>query len=158
DAVRRTYTRLLAGTLNYRPVVFVLWGIVSLLMVPFYMFSQKELAPKEDQNVIFGVVQAAPNATIEQTRLFTQQIHDVYRSMPETDNIFQQTFPTAGFGGLVTKPWNQRDKTTEQLQVEAAAKLSKVPGVRIISLVPPALPGGGDFPVDFVISSTAEPQ
>ncbi|HWW87676.1 MAG TPA: efflux RND transporter permease subunit [Vicinamibacterales bacterium] len=158
DAVRRTYTRMLTGTLRYRPVVFVLWGIVALLMVPFYMFSQKELAPKEDQNVIFGVVQAAPNATIEQTRLFTQQIHDVYRSMPETDNIFQQTFPTAGFGGVVTKPWNQRDKTTEQLQVEAAGKLSKVPGVRVISLVPPALPGGGDFPVDFVISSTAEPQ
>ena len=28
----------------------------------------------------------------------------------------------------------------------------------MISLVPPALPGGGDFPVDFVIASTAEPE
>jgi multidrug efflux pump len=59
---------------------------------------------------------------------------------------------------MVTKPWSQRKKTTEQLQVEAAMGLSKIPGVRVISLVPPALPGGGDFPVDFVIASTAEPQ
>src|SRR4029079_6003477 len=37
-------------------------------------------------------------------------------------------------------------------------QLSKIPGVRVISTVPPALPGGGDFPVDFVIASTAEPE
>ena len=42
--------------------------------------------------------------------------------------------------------------------MEAAGKLSKIAGVRVISLTPPALPGGGDFPVDFVIASTAEPQ
>src|SRR6202035_2411155 len=48
DGVRSTYARLLTGTLNYRPVVFALWAIVALLIVPFYMFSQKELAPRED--------------------------------------------------------------------------------------------------------------
>src|SRR5213596_1134404 len=62
DAVRRGYARRLTGTLNYRPVVFVLWAIVAALMVPFYLFSQKELAPKEDQSVVFGIIQAAPNA------------------------------------------------------------------------------------------------
>jgi len=59
---------------------------------------------------------------------------------------------------MVTKPWSQRRKTTQVLQVEAAGKLSTIPGVRVISLIPPALPGGGDFPVDFVVASTAEPQ
>src|SRR5512146_1900132 len=43
EAVRRTYTRVLTGTLAYRPVVCVLWAIVVLLMAPFYLFSQKEL-------------------------------------------------------------------------------------------------------------------
>ena len=158
DGVRNRYTRALAGTLAYRPVVFVLWAIVVLLIIPFFLFSQKELAPKEDQSVVFGVVQAAPNATLDQTRLFTSQIHDVYRSFPEAQSIFQITTPSNGFGGMVTKPWSERKKNTEQLQLEAAVKLSKIPGVRVISLVPPALPGGGNFPVDFVIASTAEPQ
>ena len=158
DGVRRAYTRMLTGTLNYRPVVFALWAIVALLIVPFYMFSQRELAPKEDQSVVFGIIQAAPNATIDQTKLFSSQVHDVYRSFPESESIFQITSPTGGFGGMVTKPWSERKKSTQQLQVEAAAKLSKIPGVRVISLIPPALPGGGDFPVDFVIASTAEPE
>jgi multidrug efflux pump len=36
--------------------------------------------------------------------------------------------------------------------------LSKIPGIRVIPLTPPPLPGGGDFPVDLVISSAAEPR
>jgi multidrug efflux pump len=158
DAVRRTYTRLLAGTLQYRPVVFVLWAIVAVLMVPFYMFSQKELAPKEDQSVVFGIVQAAPNATLDQTQMFATRIYDVYKALPETESVFQLTSPAGGFGGMVAKPWNQRQRTTEELQIAAAAGLSKIPGIRVISTIPPALPGGGDFPVDFVIASTAEPE
>ena len=58
------------------------------------------------------------NSTIDQTKLFAQQVHDVYRSIPETASIFQLTFPTGGFGGMVTKPWSERTKTTEQLLME----------------------------------------
>jgi multidrug efflux pump len=158
DAVRARYTRALAGTLRYRPVVLVLWVMVAALIVPFYMFSQQELAPAEDQGVVFGIVQAAANSTVEQTTLFTQQIHDVYRSFPETASIFQITFPTGGFGGMVTKPWSQRGKTAQQLLMESMRPLSQIPGIRVIPLTPPALPGGGDFPVDMVIASAAEPE
>lgn len=158
DAVRRLYQNLLARTLEYRPAVYVVWVIVALLMVPLYMFSQRELAPNEDQSVIFGIVQASANSTIDQTKLFATEVNEVYQSFPEYQNSFQLTFPTAGFGGMVTKPWSERTRTTEELQLEAAGKLSQIPGVRVISLIPPALPGGGDFPVDFVIASTAEPK
>src|SRR5687767_10798003 len=59
---------------------------------------------------------------------------------------------------MVTKPWSERTKSTQELQLEVSAGVSKIPGVRTISLVPPSLPGGGDFPVDFVVASTAEPR
>src|SRR5437870_6663225 len=59
DGVRHAYTRTLAGTLRYRPVVLTLWAIVAILTVPFYMFSQRELAPNEDQGVVFSVLQAS---------------------------------------------------------------------------------------------------
>jgi multidrug efflux pump len=158
DGVRNRYIRTLTATLRYRPVVLTLWVIVALLMVPFYMFSQRELAPAEDQGVVFSILQAAPNATLDQTRLFAQQVHDVYRSFPEAASIFQLTYPTGGFGGMVTTPWSQRTKTTQQLLVDVSGPLSKIPGIRAISVTPPPLPGGGDFPVDFVIASSAEPQ
>jgi multidrug efflux pump len=158
DALRRRYGRLLAGTLQYRPVVLVLWAIVALLAVPFYMLSQRELAPAEDQGVVFSIIQAAPNATLDQTTLFTQQVHDVYRALPEADSIFQLTFPTGGFGGFVAKRWSERSKTTQDLLMEVAGPLSQIPGIRAIPTTPPPLPGGGDFPVDLVIASSAGPE
>jgi multidrug efflux pump len=156
--VRRAYARALGWTLQDRPVVLVVWAIVVVLAVPFYMFSQKELAPMEDQGVVFGIVQASANSTLDQTKLYTTKVNDVYRSFPESDSIFQITSATGGFSGMVTKPWSERKKDTQQLLMEAAPKLGAIPGVRVIPMTPAALPGAGDFPVDFVIASTAEPR
>ena len=157
DAIRRLYARLLSGTLANRPAVLLVWAAVVLVIVPFYLFSQRELAPAEDQGVVFGIVQASPNSTLDQTKLFAAKINEVYKSFPETANTFQITTPSGGFGGLVARPWDERTKTTSELRLEAGGALAKVPGLRVISLTPPALPGGGDFPVDFVVASTAEP-
>jgi len=158
DRVRHTYTGLLARTLQYRPVVLVLWAIVAVLTVPFYMFSQRELAPAEDQGVVFGVIQSSPNATLDQTKIFTSEIYNVYHSFPEAASIFQITSPSGGFGGMVTTPWSERTKTTQQLLMESMGPLFKIAGVRVIPLTPPPLPGGGDFPVDVVLATAAEPE
>ena len=158
DGVRRGYAAMLASTLRYRPVVLVLWLIVAVLTVPFYMFSQKELAPREDQGVIFAVIQAAPNATLDQTKLFALQVGDIYRSFPETANVFQRTTPGGGVAGMVTRPWNEREKSTADLHVQSAAAMAQIPGVRAIPILPPALPGSSGFPVDFVLASTQDPQ
>src|ERR1700691_4707082 len=158
ESIRNLYVKLLTGTLNYRPVVYSVWAVVAVLMIPLYMFSQHELAPSEDQGVVFGVIQSSANSTLDQTNLFTQQVYDVYHSFPESGSIFQITNPSGGFGGMVTKPWSQRKKTTQQLLVESAGPLSTIAGIRVIPRTPPPLPGGGNFPVDFVIASAAEPQ
>ena len=158
DRVRKKYMGMLEGTLRNRSVVLTLWVIVVLLMVPFYMFTQRELAPGEDQSIVFGIVQAPPNATLDQTTMFAKGIYDVYHSFPEAKNIFQITSPGGGFAGMVTKPWNERKRSTAQMQQEVAAGFSKLPGIRAIAVIPPALPGGGSFPVDMVIASTAEPE
>ena len=156
--LQHAYRGTLERTLKHRPVAVVLWMIVVLLMVPFYLFAQRELAPAEDQSVVFGIVQAAPNATLDQTKLYASRIYDVYHSFPETRNTFQITFPSGGFAGMVTKPWSERKRSTAQLQMAASGGFSQIPGIRAIALTPPSLPGGGSFPVDLVIMSTAEPQ
>jgi multidrug efflux pump len=158
EIVRQLYMRRLGSVLKYRPVVFAVWGIVVFLMGPLYLFSQRELAPNEDQSVVFGILQAPANATIDQTKLFAAQVYDVYASFPETQATFQITFPTFGFGGMVTKPWSEREKSSMDLHMESSAALAKIAGVRVIPIVPPALPGGGTFPVDFVILGTGEPE
>ena len=158
DSVRNGYTRALSSTLRYRPVVLMVWAVIAVLIVPFYMFSQRELAPLEDQGVVFSIIQGSANATLDQSKLFAAEVLDVYKSFPETASTFQLVQPTSGFGGMVTKPWSQRTKTTQQLLMESMGPLSKIPGIRVIPTTPPPLPGGGDFPVDFVIASAAEPE
>ncbi|MEK0445968.1 MAG: hypothetical protein RLZZ399_1289, partial [Verrucomicrobiota bacterium] len=158
DSLRKTYRKTLTNTLRWRPVTLTLAAIIVLLGIPFYALSMKELAPKEDQGVILGIIQAAPNSTIDQTTRYTEKVNEVYFSLPETATTFQITEAFGGFSGLVTKPWSQRKRSTEQMVGEVFGRSSAIPGVRVIAVTPAALPGGGNYPVEFVIASTAEPR
>ncbi len=159
DKLRQKYVGVLTNTLKWRPVTLTLAGIIIFLILPFTMLSMRELAPKEDQSVIFGVVQTSPNSTLDQTTLYTEQVHDVFKSVPETDHIFQITFPTGGFSGMVTKPWSERKRSVEQiLFTEVSPKISAIPGINVFTILPEPLPGSGSLPVEFIILSTADSQ
>jgi multidrug efflux pump len=154
---RNTYGRLLDGTLNARPAVYTVWIVLTLLCYPMFMFSQKELAPTEDQGVIFGIIEAPANATIDQTVKYANKVEEAFLKIPETAFTFQLTFPTSGFGGGVLKPWDERKRTAFEILPEAQQKLASISGISIFPIMPPALPGGGSFPVEIVLASTAEP-
>src|SRR5262249_27239024 len=109
----------------------------------------------EDQSVVFGVLQAAPNSTLDQTKLYAQAVGDVYQALPEHKNVFQLTFPTGGFGGMVTKPWSERRKKTSKLMVEGGGAMTRMPRVLVIFCTLTPLPRGGNIPVVLVIASTA---
>ncbi|UFS71944.1 efflux RND transporter permease subunit [Geomonas sp. RF6] len=151
---RRFYGRLLDFTLDARPAVYLVWGIVTILAFPMFTMSAKELAPSEDEGVIFGIVDGAANSTIDQNSHFARAINDVFFSIPETNFTFQVTNPNSGFSGMVTKPWEKRQRSVFEILPEVQQKLQALPGVRIFPVTPPALPGGGDFPVEFIIAST----
>jgi multidrug efflux pump len=156
--IRNLYGRMLNSTLNSRPAVYMVWIVVSLLAVPMFIMSPKELAPTEDQGVIFGIIDAAANSTLDQTSRYAAAVNKAYLSVPETDFVFQVTMPTSGFAGMVVKPWEQRKRTIFQIMPEVQHKLHAIPGIQIFPVTPPALPGGGQFPVEFILASTAEPQ
>ncbi|MFZ4775029.1 MAG: efflux RND transporter permease subunit [Terrimicrobiaceae bacterium] len=158
DWLRAKYSAALSVTLRNRWIVLFIAGSVIFLILPFSMFSMKELAPKEDQGVVFGIVQAPPNATLDQASLFAGKLNDIFQSQPECDSTFQIINPTFGFSGLVTKPWSERKRTTAEIANALFPVTAQVPGVRIIPTTPPALPGGSNFEVEFVIASTAEPR
>jgi multidrug efflux pump len=158
DRLRRSYGRVLDTTLSARPAVYIIWIVLSCLTVPMFMFAPKELAPTEDQGFILGIVEAAADATIDQTTFYTDAVNEQLLSIPEADRTFQLTFPDQGISGIVLKSWGERKRTVFQIQPEVQAKVNSVPGIRTLMVTPPALPGGGSFPVEFVIASTAEPE
>jgi multidrug efflux pump len=156
ERLKTAYGRLLDATLAARPAVYAVWIVVSLLAVPMFVMSAKELAPTEDQGVIFGILDASANSTLDQNSIFAAEVNRVFQSEPETDFTFQITFPSSGFGGMVVKPWDERKRTIFQILPDVQRKLQRIPGIRIFPTTPPALPGGGDFPVEFVLASTAD--
>jgi multidrug efflux pump len=153
---REVYGRRLDATLRVRPAVFTVWIVVSLLTIPMFIMSAKELAPLEDQGVIFGVLEASANSSLDQTSRYAAAANQAFWSVPETEFTFQVTFPNSGFGGMVTKPWEDRKRTIFQIMPEVQQKLQAIPGIRMFPVAPPALPGGGQFPVEFILASTAE--
>jgi multidrug efflux pump len=153
-----SYARLLDGTLKSRPAVYAVWIILSVAAVPLYVMSAKELAPKEDQGVIFGIVDAAANATLDQTSRDAAFANDVFMNVPETNYTFQITSPSGGFGGMVVQPWEQRERTIFEILPEVQMGIGQIPGIQMFAVTPPALPGGGRFPVEFVLASTDETE
>jgi len=150
------YGNLLGKILDARAAVYLIWAVLSFATIPLFLMAPSELAPLEDQGALFSIVDAPASSTLELTTHFTAAADTIFQSIPETDFTFEVSFPTRGFGGLITKPWNQRTRTTRQILAEVQQKMRAIPGIRIMSIVPAALPGGGDFPVEFVIASTAE--
>ncbi len=156
--LRGFYGRLLNGTLNARPAVYMVWIAVSLMVIPMFTQSAKELAPTEDQGIIFGILDAAANSTLDQTSRYASAVTDAFLSVPETDFVFQMTMPSSGFAGMVVQPWQKRERTIFQIMPEVQGKLRAIPAIQMFPVLPPALPGGGQFPVEFVLASTAEPD
>ena len=121
-------------------------------------WKSKELAPTEDQGFLLGIVDADATATIDQRTFYTDAVNRELMSTPDGDRTFQLTSLDQSIAGLVLKPWGERKRTVFQILPEVQARVNSIPGIRTSMVMPPALPGGGAFPVEFVIASTADPQ
>jgi multidrug efflux pump len=158
DRIRGIYARMLDGALASRRAIYAAWAIASVLAVLMFTQSARELAPTEDQGVIFGVVNTPSNSTLNQLTPSTRAVNEAAMAIPEAGFTFQITFPYGGFWGVGLKPWEQRERSAAEILPEVQAKVAAIPGVQTFPILPPALPGGGTFPVEFVLASTAEAE
>ena len=156
DWLKRTYGRNLATVLENRRAIYVAWGVLSVLALLMFTQAPKELAPTEDQGVIFGIVDTPSNSTLDQVMPYTHEVNRTVMEMPESNFTFQITFPNGGFWGLALKPWDARKRTAFQIMPEVQRRVGVMTGVQTFPILPPALPGGGSFPVEIVLASTAE--
>jgi multidrug efflux pump len=156
DWLKRAYARHLGTVLENRRAVYVAWGVVSVLALLMFMQAPKELAPTEDQGIIFGIVDTPANSTLDQVMPYTHEVNRTVMQIPEAKFTFQITFPNGGFWGLALKPWDDRKRNAFQILAEVQGRVSAMTGVQTFPILPPALPGGGSFPVEIVLASTAE--
>lgn len=157
DRLRIYYHSILNNALNYLPVLAVFAAIILFSNYFLFVTSQSELAPQEDQGIILAQLTSAPNATLQQTQLYSAQANKVFFSFHETDHTFMidgYNGLNTSIGGMVLKPWDQRSRTTNDIQPEVQNLLDHISGARIAAFQNPSLPGGGSgLPIQFVVQS-----
>ncbi|WP_219062224.1 multidrug efflux RND transporter permease subunit [Pseudomonas sp. UMAB-08] len=155
--LKARYQRMLHGTLNTRPVVLVLALIVLCLIPVLLKFTKSELAPDEDQGIIFMMATSPQPTNLDYLNAYTDEFIEIFRTFPEYYSSFQingfdgvQT----GIGGFLLKPWNERSRTQMQLLPELQAKVAKIAGLQVFGFNLPSLPGTGEgLPFQFVINT-----
>jgi len=113
---------------KWRPVVITLWILVVLLIFPFYMFSQKELAPAETRTSCLHHAGAGERDD-RSDQEFRAAGRAVFMSTPEHRAVFQIVFPNFGFGGMVTAPFHERQRNIQQIYMDISKKASQIAGV-----------------------------
>ena len=155
ELVRRAYAWLLDVALEMR------WAIVAaalLIMVaawPLYMFSRQELAPVEDQSHISFFLEASPDSTLAATNRESLKVVSTVTSFPEAKFMWSLTAAWGGFGGMVTKDWHERARSTEAMYGEVFGAVAQAPGLRVFPRLDPPLPTPGQYDVELVLQSDA---
>lgn len=157
ENLRDKYRKVLHNTLNY-VIVTSIFAVLILGSIYFlYSTSKSELAPMEDQGVIISQLTAAPNASLQHTQLYSNQVFNIYQQFPETLRVFQLD----GINGLNTsiigmglKPWNQRKRTSNQLQPILQELMRDISGALVAVYQLPSLPGANGLQIQFVITTT----
>ncbi len=156
ERLKNRYSKVLDGTLANRPLVYLVWVTLTVFAFIFYVVSPTELAPKEDQGIVFGILSPPPNASLEQATYYANEAAKVFKSVPEMQQSFQVTQPSFGFGGMLVKPWSERKRTIFEIEPEVMMGLGSITGVQHPAFLPDPLPAAGTFPVEFVIAGTQE--
>ena len=157
ERLKNRYRRMLNGTLETRPVVLVFAAIVLCLIPVLLMFTRSELAPDEDQGIIFMMSTSPQPTNLDYINAYTDQFTAIFRDFPEYYSSFQingfngvQT----GIGGFLLKPWDERNRTQMEILPDVQARLAQIPGLQIFGFNLPSLPGTGEgLPFQFVINT-----
>lgn len=165
DRLRQRYLRSLHGVLNYRPVVLV-FALVILVSI-FFLFTstRHELAPTEDQGILFVQGKGPPTATLHYLERYSKQMLQIFDSFPEEHMTFlvNGIAPGGGagnnmaFGGMLLKPWGQRKRSQMQIQPLLQKKLNKITGLKAVTFGRPSVPGSaGGLPIQFVVKANTD--
>ncbi|CAK14009.1 multidrug efflux RND transporter permease subunit [Pseudomonas entomophila] len=160
EQLKVRYQRLLHGTLNSRPVVLV-FAVIILGLIPVLLkFTQSELAPNEDQGVIFMMSNSPQTANLDYLNAYTDEFTPLFKTFPEYYSSFQINGfngVQSGIGGFLLKPWSERQRTQMELLPLVQAKLEEVGGLQIFGFNLPSLPGTGEgLPFQFVINTAGD--
>ena len=159
SALKKFYQRRLNSILKFPPVMIFFAFVVLCSCFFLFVSSKTEMAPAEDQGVIFVGGMGPQTATLHYMETFTKSLEKIYESFPAGEDYF--TINGRGdvntvISGFIMKPWNERSETESTLMPKLQDKLNTIAGLQLQAFPLPPLPvGGKGMPVDFEIITTS---
>ncbi|MGQ7845874.1 efflux RND transporter permease subunit [Granulosicoccus sp. 3-233] len=128
------------------------WLVVggSLLMAALAWFTlasvPEELIPREDRSVALLRISAPQGVSLDYTAAQLRKIEDVVQPLVENGEA-ENVFSLAGRGGssnsgfmvVTLKPWEDRDRSQQDIVDDINAGLRTIPGVRAFAIQPNSL-------------------
>ncbi|WP_077408122.1 efflux RND transporter permease subunit [Microbulbifer agarilyticus] len=153
EQLATTYGKVLHWSFHYRGQILASAVVLSLLAAPFYLFSSKELAPVEDQSSMYLISEAPASASLVYSNDYMRDAVNHIYDGEGVDMVWQVVSAGNGFSGIEFVPTSERDKSVHELLPEVYASLQQITGLRVLPILPPALPTAGQFDVELVIQS-----
>ncbi len=158
EAITRGYDRLLGWTLRVRWLVVLLAIGCGLMSWTVLKGLKSELSPIEDRGVVLAQINGPDGATLDFTNRYARQIEAIGAQYPEFDRIFANVgnpSVTQGNVFMRTVPWEERQRTTQELARGMLPQLSQLTGVTATPITPPSLGQGfSQRPVNYIITTS----
>src|SRR5437764_14656264 len=140
-------------TALFAAAVFIALGFM-------YLNTKAELAPEEDQGVLFALTKGPQYANLDYLNAYGDELDKAFTSIPEAELRFVvngRFGPNQGIAGVILKPWGERARTAQQIKPVLQQKVNAVEGMNAFALSMPPLPASiGGLPVQMVIDSTGD--
>lgn len=155
------YQRLLHKVLEFPAAIGIFALLVMVSIYFMFMLSNKELAPTEDQSILFVIASGPQTATLKYNETYSRELIKQFESIPE----YKESFLIMGFGGDTSRIFSgfkmpstfDRQRSQSEIQPELQAKVGQIAGFQTAVVPRPSLPGsGGGLPLQFVMVTDAD--
>src|SRR5260370_34544427 len=94
-----------------------------------YANTKKELAPEEDQGVLFALTKAPQYANLDYSDAYGEALDKSFTTIPEADLRFvvnDRFGPNQGIAGVILKTWRERSSDAAQLTLALQQHVASV--------------------------------
>ena len=154
NALAGGYTRMLRWSVGHPAVVFGATGLLLVAAGLVFSSLKREFLPADDRGVIMGNITAPEGSTLAYLDRYQGEFERLMMEQPEVDNVFsilgRGGSPNGGFVVTRLKPYDQRERTVEEILGTVRPRLSQIAGVMAFASNPPAIGRRGQ-PIEFIV-------
>ena len=140
------YRTTLRGALNMPLVIVLIAALFAALAAVLFPTIRSELTPTEDRSAAFLRVSAPQGVSLDYFSERMREIERLVQPLRDSGEI-ASTFAIAGSGGsqnsgfmvMTLAPWDQRERSQQEILADITGRVQQVPGVRAFAFQPNSL-------------------